>query len=64
MKLSFSTRGWPNLSFDEMLDVAVDMGFSGVEVYDLTKFEDSLFPALILLLIFHLIKMRYRRQKI
>ena len=39
MKLSFSTRGWPNLSFDEMLEVAVDMGFSGVEVYNLTKFD-------------------------
>ncbi len=39
MKLSFSTRGWPNLSFEEMLDVASDMGFSGVEVYNLSKFN-------------------------
>ena len=39
MKLSFSTRGWPNLSFEEMLEVALDMGFSGVEVYNLTKFD-------------------------
>jgi len=39
MKLSFSTRGWPGLSFDEMLDTAKDMGFSGVEVYNLTKFN-------------------------
>ena len=39
MKLSFSTRGWPNLSFEETLDVANDMGFSGVEVYNLTKFD-------------------------
>ena len=39
MKLSFSTRGWPELSFDEMLNVALDMGFSGVEVYNLTKFD-------------------------
>ena len=39
MKLSFSTRGWPNLSFDEMLEVASDMGFSGVEVYNLTKLD-------------------------
>ena len=37
MKLSFSTRGWKDLSFDEMLDVANDMGFAGVEVYNLTK---------------------------
>ena len=35
MKLSFSTRGWPGLSFDEMLDVALEMGFSGIEVYNL-----------------------------
>ena len=34
MKLSFSTRGWPGLSFEEMLDVALEMGFSGVEVYN------------------------------
>ena len=39
MKLSFSTRGWPNLSFEEMLDVASDMGFAGVEVYNLSKFK-------------------------
>ena len=39
MKLSFSTRGWPELSFSEMLDVALDMGFSGVEVYNLAKFD-------------------------
>ena len=39
MKLSFSTRGWPSLSFGEMLDVALDMGFAGVEVYNLTKFD-------------------------
>ena len=39
MKLSFSTRGWPNLSFEEMLEVASDMGFSGVEVYNLTKLD-------------------------
>ncbi|MBR7112185.1 MAG: AMP-binding protein [Clostridia bacterium] len=39
MKLSFSTRGWPTLSFGEMLDVASDMGFLGVEVYNLNKFD-------------------------
>jgi fatty-acyl-CoA synthase len=37
MKLSFSTRGWHSLSFDEMLDVASDMGYTGIEVYNLTK---------------------------
>ncbi len=35
MKLSFSTRGWPQLSWDEMLSTATDTGFSGVEVYNL-----------------------------
>ena len=39
MKLSFSTRGWPGFSFDEMLEVATDMGFGGIEVYNLPKFE-------------------------
>ena len=38
MKLSFSTRGWPGLTFDEMLETAQDMGFSGVEVYNLQDF--------------------------
>ena len=35
MKLSFSTRGWQGFSWDEMLETAVDMGFSGIEVYNL-----------------------------
>ena len=39
MKLSFSTRGWPGLTWDEMLETATDMGFSGVEVYNLPDFE-------------------------
>ncbi|MBE6037162.1 MAG: AMP-dependent synthetase [Clostridiales bacterium] len=39
MRLSFSTRGWPGLTWDEMLDTALDMGFSGIEVYNLAKFE-------------------------
>ena len=42
MKLSFSTRGWPNLSWEEMLETAQDMGFSGVEVYNLPKFNPML----------------------
>ena len=40
MKLSFSTRGWPHLSFQEMMDTAMDMGFSGIEVYNLQKQTD------------------------
>ncbi len=39
MKLSFSTRGWPELSWDEMMDTALSMGFSGIEVYNLPKYN-------------------------
>ncbi len=39
MKLSFSNRGWRELSFENMLDTASDMGFSGVEVYNLHQLE-------------------------
>ena len=39
MNLSFSTRGWPELSWEEMMDTALDMGFSGIEVYNLPKFD-------------------------
>ncbi len=39
MNLSFSTRGWPELSWEEMLDLALDMGFGGIEVYNLPKFD-------------------------
>ncbi len=39
MKLSFSTRGWPGLSFEEMMETAVEMGFLGVEVYNLHIFN-------------------------
>ena len=42
MKLSFSTRGWPELSWDEMLELAVDMDFGGIEVYNLPKFDPML----------------------
>ena len=38
MKLSFSTRGWPGLAWDEMLETASEMGFAGVEVYNLPSF--------------------------
>ena len=39
MNLSFSTRGWPDLSWEEMMETALDMGFSGIEVYNLPKFD-------------------------
>ena len=37
MKLSFSTRGWPDFSWEEMMETAVSMNFSGIEVYNLQK---------------------------
>ena len=40
MNLSFSTRGWGDLSWDQMLQEAVDMRFAGVEVYNLFKFPE------------------------
>ncbi len=42
MKLSFSTRGWPSLTWEEMIETAVEMGFSGIEVYNLPKFDPML----------------------
>ena len=42
MNLSFSTRGWTDLTWDQMLEAATDMGFSGVEVYNLPKFNPLL----------------------
>ena len=40
MNLSFSTRGWGDLNWEEMLREAVDMKFGGVEVYNLFKFPE------------------------
>ena len=42
MKLSFSTRGWANLNWDDTVSVAAEMGFSGIEVYNLPKFDPML----------------------
>lgn len=39
MKLSFSTRGWQNLSWQEMVDTALEMKYNGIELYDVCKFE-------------------------
>ena len=33
MRLSFSTRGWTELSWDEYIESAVEMDFGGVEIY-------------------------------
>jgi len=40
MKLSFSTRGWDSLNWEEWLDAGVNMKFEGVEVYNLPKFPE------------------------
>ncbi len=40
MKLSFSTRGWGSLNWEELLDTGVNMKFEGVEVYNLPKFPE------------------------
>ena len=36
MKLSFSTRGWPDLSWQDMIDTAEEMEFDGIEIYHVT----------------------------
>ena len=40
MKLSFSTRGWSHLSWEEYLDIGVNMDFEGIEIYNLPKFPE------------------------
>ena len=35
MKLSFSTRGWHDNSFEEFCDIAVDLGFEGIELHNI-----------------------------
>ena len=37
MKLSFSTRGWKELPWQEQIQDASEMGFQGIEVYNLHK---------------------------
>ena len=39
MNLSFSTRGWNSLSWDEQVRDAVDMGFQGIEPYNIQEFS-------------------------
>ena len=38
MNLSFSTRGWSGLSWEDWIDTALEMRFGGIEVYNLHKF--------------------------
>jgi len=38
MKLSFSTRGWSESTWNEYIETAIDMRFSGIEMYNIQKF--------------------------
>ena len=35
MKLSFSTKGWHNASWEDFLTAAADLGFAGIEIHNL-----------------------------
>lgn len=37
MKLSFSTKGWHNNSFDEFMDIANELHFEGVELHNINN---------------------------
>lgn len=37
MNLSFSSRGWTDFSWDEMMETALDLHFKGIEVYNIQK---------------------------
>ena len=37
MKLSFSTRGWSEIGWDDLLDIAQEMHFQGIELYSVQK---------------------------
>ena len=37
MRLAFSTRGWLALTWDKLLDIASEMAFEGIEVYNLLE---------------------------
>ena len=40
MKLSFSTRGWADCSWEELMATAADMRFGGIEMYNAHKQEE------------------------
>ena len=40
MKLSFTTRGWQELGWEELLSTAEECGLNGIELYDLQKRKD------------------------
>ncbi len=40
MNLSFSTRGWQSLGWDEIIEIADEMKFSGIELYNVQNRPD------------------------
>ena len=40
MRLSFSTRGWQSLDWEQLLESARESGMNGIELYDLYKRQD------------------------
>jgi len=40
MKLSFSTRGWQSMDWEQLLESAKESGMNGIELYDLYKRHD------------------------
>ncbi|MDO4487960.1 MAG: AMP-binding protein [Eubacteriales bacterium] len=44
MKLSFSTRAWPALSIRECMNIASEMGFDGVELFNVQNDEAAFQP--------------------
>ncbi|MBR3181054.1 MAG: AMP-binding protein [Eggerthellaceae bacterium] len=40
MRLSFSTRGWGDVPWDELVKTASEMGFEGIEAYDVLANEN------------------------
>ncbi len=47
MKLSFSTKGWKNTTWQEFVSEAVEAGFSGIEIHDINapEFSEKTGPA-------------------
>ena len=37
MKLSFSTKGWHNSTFDDFIDIAEDLKFQGIELHNINN---------------------------
>ena len=47
MKLSFSTKGWHNRSFEDFCEIAKDFGFEGIELHHIHNPLFLIFPFII-----------------